>query len=420
MDVRKTSLSNGIRVVTSRIPHVRSVSLGLWVNAGARDETPEENGISHFIEHMIFKGTKQRSAYQIAKEFDAIGGHTNAFTAMENTCYYARVLDVHLKTMVDILSDIFINSLFLSEEMERERPVIIQEISMVEDSPEDYIHVLAEKAFWGDHALGRPIMGTRENILQFDDTFLKSFFRRFYQPDRIVISAAGNVDHEELVAMLGSIFEAIPSGSPLPPRIPATGISGISLHPRDLEQTHVCIEASGIPITDSRRHSLSILNSILGGNMSSRLFQNIREKRGLAYSVYSFVNSYVDTGMVGAYGGFAQESVPEAVSLMTREMNRLKTEPVTRDELSEAKEFVKGNIHLALESVESQMVRLAQNELHFSRFLPLDEIIASIEAVSTEDIMDIAQALFRPEHMNLTILGPVQENARDFSGIFSI
>ncbi|GBC63918.1 insulinase family protein [Desulfonema ishimotonii] len=264
MAANKTVLNNGIRILTRRIPHVRSVSMGVWVNVGARDESARESGLSHLIEHMIFKGTTRRTAFQIARAFDAIGGYTNAFTGMETTCYHARVTDTHLETMTDILSDIFLNSVFAPDEFERERPVILQEIEMVEDSPEDYIHMLSEAAYWGDHPLGRPIFGTRDNILNFDAAAIRAFFHRLYQPERIVISAAGNLDHDHFVGLMGDAFEAIRPGNGFPERTAHQGRSGVFPHPRDLGQAHICLETRGVSITDPRRYAASLLNTVLG------------------------------------------------------------------------------------------------------------------------------------------------------------
>lgn len=261
--IEKTTIANGIRIMSKRMPHAHSVSMGVWVNVGARDEPAEENGLSHLIEHMIFKGTQKRSAYQIAKEFDAIGGHTNAFTSFENTCYHARVLDTHLDTMVDILSDIFLNSLFDESELEKERPVIIQEISMVEDNPEEYVHMLSSNAYWGDNPLGRSIMGTRENIIRFDSSAIKSCFQRFYQPEHILISVAGNVDHQRIVDLLSPVFTSAPSGNSLPERTTPRGCPQINLHGRELEQVHICLGTQGISITDPRRYACLVPTSVL-------------------------------------------------------------------------------------------------------------------------------------------------------------
>lgn len=396
------------------MPHVRSVSMGVWVDVGARDESDAQSGLSHFIEHMIFKGTTRRSAYQIAKEFDAIGGHTNAFTSMENTCYHAKVMDTHLDTMVDILSDIFLNSVFDPEEVERERPVIFQEIGMVEDTPEEYVHLLTGSNFWGDHPLGRSILGSRENILNFSAETIKAFFHRFYHPNQIIISVAGNVNHDRFVDMVGPAFSSIKNGKPLPKRTTPTPNPKIKTHRRKLEQVHVCVATCGLSVTDKDRFAFSLMNTILGGNMSSRLFQEIREKRGLAYSVYSFMMSHVDAGMFGVYSGVSADKVQQTIDLIRDGMDTLCTMPVPAEELQDAKEYTKGNLLLASESVDNQMVRLAQNEFHFGAYIPVDKVVKNIDKVSAEEVQALAQKLFHPQCCSLTVLGPVKKGSIKF------
>jgi len=405
--VNKTVLTNGITILTKHMPHVRSVSMGVWVNVGARDESLEENGLSHLIEHMIFKGTRKRTAYQIAKEFDAIGGQTNAFTAMESTCYHARVLESHLDTMVDILTDIFLNSVFEPVEVERERPVILQEIGMVEDSPEEYIHILAGRNYWGDNPLGRSILGSPENILRFDADSVRAFFQRCYQPDRILIAAAGKVDHQALVDRLAPAFERIRPGDGLPQRWTPPVSRHIDVCHRKLEQVHICLSTPGLATTDPARFAFSLMNSILGGNMSSRLFQEVREKRGLAYAVYSYLVSYEDTGMFGVYAGVEPSRAVEVTTLICRILRQLKDTPVLPGELCDAKEFTKGNMLLASESTDNQMVRLAQGEINYQRYVPLEEVVDHIDAVTAEDIQALADRLFQENHMVLTLLGPL-------------
>jgi len=402
----KTILDNGIRILTKKIDYARSVSMGVWVNAGARDELPDQNGLSHFIEHMIFKGTEKRTAYQIAKEFDAIGGHTNAFTSMEITCYYAKVIDAHLTTMVDILSDIFLNSRFDPEEVEKERPVILQEIGMTEDSPEDYIHTILGKNFWGDNPLGRSILGLRENVALFNSEMLKTFFHRFYQPDQIVISVAGNVEHDRIVDLVRPSFEMVKRGKSLPERHAPQINAKTTTTEKKLEQVHIGIGCQGLSSTSPHRYALSIMNTILGGNMSSRLFQTIREKRGLAYSVYSFISSHADTGMFGVYAGVAPFKAYEATKLILEELQKLRTAPVTPSELRGAKEFIKGGILLSSESTDNQMVRLAQNQLYFNRHISLETILASIESVTEDDILGLAETLIDSCKPSISILGP--------------
>ena len=402
----KTTLSNGVRILTQRMPYVRSVSMGVWVNVGARDENLSENGLSHLIEHMIFKGTERRSAYDIAKEFDAIGGNTNAFTSLENTCYHAKVMDAHVSAMTDILTDIFLNSVFDPTEFERERPVILQEIGMVEDSPEEYLHNLSGRNFWGDNPLGRSILGTRENILQFDADTVKQFFCRLYQPERIVVAAAGNLTHQQITDLIGSAFGTIPPGHCFPERqTPATN-TGISAHFRELEQQHICLIGPGIAIDDPRRYALSLLNTLVGGNMSSRLFQEIRENRGLAYTVYSYAASYADTGLFGVYAGVDPDNTLPTIALISHILRQFGETPISADDLRDAKEYTRGSLLLAAESNDNQMVRLAQNEIHYGRQIPLVDVIEEIMAVTPTQIQSLAADILAPSQMALTLLGP--------------
>jgi predicted Zn-dependent peptidase len=407
--IHKTTLNNGIKIVSQNMPHFHSVSMGVWVNVGAREESPEESGLSHFIEHMIFKGTQRRTAYQIAKAFDSIGGQTNAFTSAENTCYHAKVMDTHLDIMVDILSDIFLNSVFNEKEVENERAVILQEIGMMEDSPDDYIHFLSGINFWGKNSLGRSVLGNRENIRNFDSDALKGFFSRFYQPERIIISAAGNLEHNHLVDIAGPVFESIRPGNAFPDRMTSDGRCQVDVHYKDLEQVHICLGTKGMSITDPRKYEYSLLNTILGGNMSSRLFQEIREKRGFAYAVYSFISSYVDTGMFGVYAGVHPDNAFKSVELILKEIFKIKKVRIDPDELRYAKEFTKGNLMLASESNDNQMVRMAQTETHYGRYIPLEEVVNKIEAVTEDDICNLAETLFPAHRFALTLLGPVTD-----------
>jgi predicted Zn-dependent peptidase len=337
---------------------------------------------------------------------------------MEATCYYAKVMDTHLETMIDILSDIFLNSRFDPDEIERERPVIFQEIGMIEDSPEEYIHFLSGKTYWGDAGLGRSILGTKENIIDFDAETIRSFFIRKYQPDRIIISAAGNLVHEHLVELVGPLFETIQTGNGFPDRITPVGRYGMEIQPREIEQTHICLMTKGLSLTDPKRYAFSLLNTLIGGNMSSRLFQEIRERRGLAYAVYSFASSYADTGMFGAYAGVDSKHVCSVVELILKELLRFKVERIDSAALSDAKEYSKGSLMLATESVDNQMVRLAQNEIHFECDIPLEAVLEHIDAVRPEEIEELAEALFQTHQLALAILGPVEDTS-DFESILS-
>jgi len=408
--VRKTRLANGIRILTGEMPHLRSVCMGVWVNVGARDETPAESGLSHFVEHMIFKGTDRRSGYQIAKEFDAIGGQTNAFTGMESTCYHARVMGTHLRTMVDILSDIFLNSVFAPEEVEKERTVIFQEIGMVEDSPDEYIHLLSGRLHWGDNPLGRSILGTRENISGFTSDAISDFFHRFYQPDQIIISAAGDIEHDRFVAAIQEPFESVSRAGPPPARTTPMLRPAVRCEYRDLEQVHLCFGLKGLSLTDPQRYALSLLDTVFGGNMSSRLFQQIRENRGLAYNVYSFASSYFDTGMYGIYAAVGAENALSVSELILEEMDKLRRHPVSHSELKNAKEFTKGNLMLSAESNVNSMVRLAQSEILHGRYVPLEEVVDQIDRVAPEQIHELVKDLFCRDQMTLTLLGPIRDS----------
>lgn len=405
--INKTLLQNGVRILTKKMPYSNSVSMGLWVDVGARDEDQAESGLSHFIEHMIFKGTEKRTAYQIAKEFDAIGGQSNAFTTMETTCYHAKVMDTQIETMVDILSDIFLNSVFDPAEVEKERPVIFQEIGMVEDSPEEYIHVLAGKTYWGDNGLGHSILGTRENIIGFNSEMIKHFFHQNYQPNRILISAGGNVEHERFLDLVGPAFESICPGGKVPRRQTPVGRSLVEIHNRTLEQVQLCLITKGLPISDPRRYAFSLLNTILGGNMSSRLFQAIREQHALAYTVYSFISSFVDTGVLGTYVGVSPEKAHAALKLILEEMRKLCESYVASSELRDAKQYTKGSLLLASESVDNQMVRLAQNDIHFGEYVPMETVLEKIDSVSEAEILELARDLFKTNQFALTLLGSV-------------
>lgn len=410
-DFGKTLLDNGIRIVTKRMPQARSVAIGVWVNVGARDEKAEEGGLSHFIEHMIFKGTKRRTALQIAKEFDAIGAQCNAFTSKENTCYYAKGMDTHVDTMVDLLSDIFLNSVFDPNEVERERQVILQEIRLSEDTPDEYVHVLLAKSVWGNHPLGRSILGTPETVMRFDSNTIKRYFSRAYQPERIVITAAGNLEHGSFVESIAHAFEVIRKGDNFPERSKPTMDWAATTHPKKLEQAHICVGTRGVHTTDPRRHACALLNVVLGGNMSSRLFQEIRERRGLAYAIYSFVSSYHDSGLMGVYVGVDKSNTQEVLRVIVKEMKRLKEKPLDGSELRHAKEYLKGGLYLAVESTDNQMSRLAYNEINFGRYIPLEELIDNIEQVTAEDILMLAREAFHDKAVSLSLLGPVDEEA---------
>ncbi len=406
----KTTLDNGIRIVTEEIPHLHSVSVGIWVDAGSRDEERDESGITHFIEHMLFKGTFRRSSLQIAKEFDAIGGLSNAFTSKEHTCLHAKVIDYHLPMIIDILSDIFLNSKFDEEEMNRERAVILQEICMVEDTPDDYIHILLSEHFWGDHSLGRPIYGYRETVQSFDKPKIKRYMRKHYHPGRIVIAAAGNVEHDGLIRLVQNSFGNLAKDPNSYKRSRPQPKPEINCTTKELEQTHLCIATQTCSLKDHERYLCGVFNIILGGSMSSRLFQEVREKRGLAYSVYSFVSMHSDTGMLGIYAGVHKDKLNAALEAIRGTIAELKTKPVNEDELKLAKDHIKGNMYLNAESSDSRMSRLAKNEILYNRLVPFEEIEENLESVTANEIRDWVNETFESDKLAMEILGPVNKN----------
>ncbi len=405
--VEKTTLENGIQVITEEIPGVHSVSVGVWVEAGSRDERLEENGISHFIEHMLFKGTKRRTPQQIAKEIDAVGGVLNAFTSKEFSSFYAKVLAQHLPIALDLLFDLFLNSRFSVDELEKERQVIVQEINMIEDTPDEYIHDLFSEAFWAGHSLGFPILGRLETISRMNRRQLKDFFIQHYLSVQPVLVAAGNLRHEDLLRpvekALGKIRPHPKEHKNHPPR----PHPNLLIKNKKLEQVHLLLGTRGFAAAHSQRYPLSVLNTILGGGMSSRLFQEIREKRGLAYSVYSFLSSFMDSGMLGVYVGTGENTLSRVLQLILREMQKLADTYLKPQELRAAKEQLKGNLLLSLEGTESRMGRLAKNEIYFQRYISTEEIIEGIERVSAEEVCQIAQQIFKPRSLSLTALGPV-------------
>lgn len=396
-----------MRVVTEQISHLHSVSMGIWLNVGSRDEEENESGLTHFIEHMLFKGTQQRSALEIAKQLDAVGGMSNAFTSKENTCFHAKVLDTHLPLVVEILSDIFLQSVFDQVEVEREREVILQEINMVEDTPDEYVHILFNKNFWDGNSLGRPIFGNVQTVKSFTREMILEYLNRGYHPDRIVLTAAGNVNHQEFLELVGPAFSNIERHGHNFDRTPPRANSRVDLYPRDIEQIHLCLGTRGTSLQEKERYCCSILNVILGGSMSSRLFQEVRERRGLAYSIYSFLSSQTDTGMMGIYGAVRPDNIKETLELIRLELSRFKREPISDTELRAAKEHIKGGIYLAAENTDNRMSRLAKNEMIFNRFVTYEEIEADLERVTVEDIQALAQQIFQPEVMSLVLLGQV-------------
>ena len=410
---QKTTLDNGLRLITANMPHTRSISITIFIGTGSRYETDAEAGISHFIEHLLFKGTERRSAAGIAEEMDAVGGVLNAFTGKEITCYYAKVLDENLPLAVDLLSDLFLHSVFDGEEIERERSVVFQEISQAEDTPEDYVHDLFSLDFFGDHPLGRPICGEVATVSSFQREDFLNFVSGRYLPGRVIISAAGNCRHNDLVERLAKGFSVLKARPVTEQLSPVQFHSGVVQHSKQLEQVHLCFGFGGIHHSHEKRYVAYLMNTILGGGMSSRLFQEIREKRGKAYSIYSFMSSYRDVGYMGIYVGTKSDWVEEVVGVITTICRSFIEEEISEEDLARAKSQVIGNTILGMESSDSWMSHLARDEIYFGKAISMEEISEGIRAVSRGDIIDLAREVFRPEGMALTLLGNVEKISLD-------
>ena len=403
--INKTILDNGIRVISETLPHANSVSIGIWVANGSRHERRESNGVAHFIEHLLFKGTSRRSAIDIAREIDSVGGVLNAFTSREYVCYYAKVLDKYLPRAVDLLYDIFLNSLFDSDEIEKERKVILQEINMVEDTPDDFIHDVFHQNFWKDHPLGMPILGDAASVNGLSRDFIINYKNDMYRAEDIIISAAGNINHNELLALLNDLFQSVPLGNGREQGSHPTYEKRVEMIDRELEQVHMCLGIKGLPQNHPRRYDAFIMNTLLGGGMSSRLFQEVREKRGLAYSVYSYMSSHADAGYLVVYAGSSQEHYADVVDITLSELRRFKDEPVTEVELEAGKEQLKGNLLLSLESSDNRMTKLAKNEIYFGGYQPIVDIMAGFDRVTSESIQRLSAELLDETCLTLVLIG---------------
>jgi predicted Zn-dependent peptidase len=405
-NIRRTVLPSGLVVLTERMEHVRSVAMGVWMRAGSRHEVPELNGISHFVEHMVFKGTKSRSAQRIAREVDAIGGNLDAFTGKETVCFNVKVLDEHVPTALDVLSDLVLNPVFAAEEIARERGVILEEIKMDEDNPDTLVHEIFTQNFWKDHPLGKPILGTRETVRSFEQNTLLRFFEQRFLAGNMVFSAAGNLQHDAFVELVARHFSSLSSGMISSDSVAPTVTPRIHLrNKKSLEQVQLCLGVPAPPVADASRYTTLLLNTILGGGMSSRLFQTVREERGLVYSIYSDLNPYRDTGTLCVYAGTSADRALQVIDLVMEEFRRLKTEPLQAGELRRAKDQLKGNLLLSLESSMSRMSNLARQQMYFERFFGLEEILDRVESVSEEQVMNMATRLFQPERVAVTLLG---------------
>lgn len=393
--VTKHTCSNGVRIIVEQIPSVRSVTIGVWVGAGSRYETEETNGISHFLEHMFFKGTNTKNAQEIAEAFDAIGGQVNAFTSKEYTCYYARVLDEKAEYALDLLADMFFNSVFDEEELKKERNVVLEEINMYEDSPDEIVHELLSEASFGEHPLAKSILGTKDTLLQFDRTLLETFRKKFYTPENVVISVAGNISDAFIQAVeknFGSYETTSEKRQIQRPIFQAQKLN----RKKETEQSHICLGFAGLPYGDERLYHLAILNNLLGGSMSSRLFQEIREKRGLAYSVFSYHASFIDTGLLTIYAGTAPNQADNVYETLIETIHSLQ-DGITGRELENSKAQLKGNLMLSLESTNSRMSRNGKNELLLQTQRSLDEMITNIESVTLDSVNQLASEIFNDE-----------------------
>jgi len=404
---RRYNLENGIPLVTESIRNMHSVTLGIWVKVGSRFEPPDKNGISHFLEHMFFKGTKKRSARDIAIEIDSIGGDLNAFTSRETTTFYVKVLDQHIERGMDLLTDIFLHSTFPEEDIEKEKRIIKEEIKMVEDTPDDYINDLFYQDVWGNTGIGLPVLGKRETVKSFRREDILSHIRRYYGTRDIVIAAAGNLHSERLLDSLNKILGGLRRGSePKKGETPEFKPS-VNIYQKDLSEVHICLGVKGLPQSSPERYVLYILNAILGAGVSSRLFQEVREKRGLAYSIYSFIASYYDTGLFGVYAGTARKRVSEVIELIVKEIKGLK-ETIKEEELQRAKDQIKGNLILGLESTSNRMQNIARQEIYYGQYYSPEEVIRLIDSVTLDQAKNLADRLTGDNSIAITLLGPVQ------------
>jgi predicted Zn-dependent peptidase len=404
--VQKTTLPNGLVVLTEPMDHVYSVSVGIWVRLGSRREPAELNGISHFIEHMVFKGTARRTAEDIAQEVDGIGGMLDAFTSKEMVCFNARVLDEHLSRVFDIVADMVLEPKFADEDIAREQSVIMEEIRMTQDNPEDLVHELFTQNFWNSHALGKPILGTQETVSAFTRGALQDWFRQCYAPNNLVVTAAGHLTHAQLVDLVSVRFahlSPVPDGFNDPRPEPATHITLRTK--RELEQLHICLGVPALPMTDRRRFAVSVLNNVLGGGMSSRLFQNIRERLGLAYAIFSEMSSYRDAGVLSIYAGTSLDTADQLVQCVVEELRRLRDELLGDEELRRAKDHLKGATLLALEGSGSRMSNLARYHIYFNRHFTPQELIEMLESVTADEVQQIAREFFRTDQVAASVVG---------------
>ena len=403
---KKTLLPNGVRIITEEIAHVRSAALGIWVGAGSRDERKGYEGISHFIEHMFFKGTERRSARALAESLEAVGGQLNAFTTKEYTCYYAKILDVDLDLAIDVLSDMFFHSLYDEKEIEKEKNVIIEEIKMYEDSPDELIHDVFSEHVWNDHPLGKPILGTEESIGSLSRDKIMQFLTEHYAPDNLVISVAGKIKHDDVVAKLSPQFGTFNRGGRRVLEETPIGQTIEHYQKKDTEQMHIILGVPGLGQDDKDIYAMHIFNNILGGGLSSRLFQEIREQRGLAYSVYSYHSTYVDTGLFAIYAGTSPKNTQQVIACILEELMEFKQKGISAEELERTKAQIKGGLYLGLEAVSSRMSRLGKTELTYNRVLSPEEVVEKLDKVTLEDVLRVIGRLWQKDKISIMTLGP--------------
>src|SRR5580692_8417658 len=405
-NLRRTVLPNGLIVLTEQMEHLRSVAMGVWIKSGSRCEPAETNGISHFVEHMLFKGTRSRSAQHIAREMDSIGGNLDAFTGKETICFNVKSLSDHVPIALDVLSDLVLNPVFANNDIERERDVILEEIKIDEDNPDVLVHELFTQSFWKGHPLGWPILGTTETVGKLDQKSLFDYHGDRFHGGNMVFSAAGNLDHDRFAEAVAAKFSGLAGGDPLHElAAPESTAKVVLRNKRSLEQVQICLGVPAPPITDDNRYATLILNTVLGGGMSSRLFQTIREERGMVYSIYSDLSPYRDTGTLCVFAGTSASKALEVVELVLVEFRKLKETPLSDEELTRAKDQLKGNILMGLESSSSRMANLARQEMYFRQFFSVDEIIARVDEVKAAQIQAMAQRLFDPNRIAITLLG---------------
>lgn len=404
-----TTLENGIRVITETVHHVQFMSMGFWVGVGSRYETEQQWGITHFIEHMLFKGTDKRTAEQISGAVDAVGGQLNAFTSKENTCYYIKTLTEDFPLAVDVLSDMFLNSRFDNEEIAKEREVIIEEIKMYEDTPDDLVHDLMSDNLWPNHPLGRSILGTEESIAAFDHDMLKSYVKQYYTGSNIVVSVVGNISHAQVVEAIKEVLGGIPKGAPNQYQIAGKAQGGVNCYYKEIAQSQICVAMPGVAKEDDRLFPLSILNTYLGGGMSARLVKKIREEEGLAYSVYSYNGSYTDTGAFVISVGTRPENCQRVIDIILEELDDVRQNGITQEELDKSFSQLKGSLFMGLETVNSRMNKLGRSMLTYDRVITPEENVDELSKVTVEDVKALAEDMFRRENLQITVLGPVED-----------